>query len=333
LKIYTHLTLAEREKLFALREQGLSFADIEGVLRRSHSTLSREYKKNTRYGKKYLPCSAQKRAVRVGTNQRYKAPLKGPEIFLYVRTHLKSPYFWTPGMISMHIEFDINNASIDTETIYRYIYSKSVRRYKLWELLPRGRAKRMKLLGRKIRNNGKVPNSVSIDLRPKTISKRNKIGHWETDNVEGPRSSKPALSVSVERLTRLVVISKIPNQTALVKTRSLTRRLNKFHASIRLSITQDNGKENYGHQQTALALGTRMYFCHAYRSWEKGSVENRNAVVRRFFPKGIDFASVTAAQIQFVETVINNMPMKCLGKRTPYEKMQQLGFKLDQFKP
>ena len=121
MKIYTHLTLAEREKLFALREQGLSFADIEGVLRRSHSTLSREYKKNTRYGKKYLPCSAQKRAVRVGTNQRYKAPLKGPEIFLYVRTHLKSPYFWTPGMISMHIEFDINNASIDTETIYRYI--------------------------------------------------------------------------------------------------------------------------------------------------------------------------------------------------------------------
>lgn len=177
-----------------------------------------------------------------------------------------------------------------------------------------------------------MPNAVSIDLRPKRIDKRKEAGHWETDNVEGTRPSKPALSVSVERSLRITLLTRMINQTSLEKTRALEKRLRILPQDLRLSITQDNGKENYGHEVTRQKLGTQMYFCHAYHSWEKGSVENRNRVIRRFFPKGTDFTEVKEEEIRKVECIINSTPMECLGYSTPYEKMDQLMLKLSSAK-
>lgn len=295
---------------------------------RSHSSLVREIKKNTKFGRKYLPCLAQKRAERVGNKQRAKAPLKDPEIFLYVREHLRKPFFWTPQMIAGRIGRDLKGASLCPETIYSYIYSRPVKRDRLWEYLPSGRKRRRKKTGRKIHRRGRVPEAISIDLRPKVIGRRQRPGDWETDNVEGIRSSKPALSVCVERLSRKVILTRVVNQTAGVKTQALAQRLKPLPEGLRLSITQDNGRENYGHRKTKQALGTQMYFCHAYHAWEKGAVENRNRVIRRFFPKGTDFSQVSQEVIQKVEDIINSMPMKCLGHLTPYEKMNQLLSKL-----
>lgn len=319
--MYKHLDIVEREKIFAWKESGLSLRAVAKKLGRNVSTLSRELDRNTKYGKTYVPYFAQKRAVRVGEKQRYAAPLKGPEILLYVRQHLRSPYFWTPAMISGRIGKDIKSASIDTETIYRYIYSRKNRKDKLWQHLPCGRKKRMKKYGRKVHNKGKVPNSKSIDIRPKSVNRRKIPGHWETDNVVGVKASKPALSVLTDRTFRTVIISKVPNQTAEEKTKVVVNRLKDKPEKILKSITTDNGKENYGHEDISKTLGLEVYFCHAYHSWEKGTVENRNKQIRRFFPKGTDFAHVTKKQIQNVEQVINNMPLKCLGYLTPYEKM------------
>jgi len=321
---FKHLSLEERERLYLWRELGVSCREIGRRLGRDHKTISKEIKRNTKYGKKYLPCTAQKRAERVGNKQRYKAPLKSPEIFLYVREHLRKPYHWTPEMISGHMKYDIKGISIDKETIYRYIYSKKAKKYKLWTHLPCGRSKRMKKNGRRVQNRGKVPNAVYIGLRPKIINDRKQFGHWETDNVESPRKSKPSLSVIVERKLRLVIITKIPNQTSNVKSKSLIKRLNNYPVQLRRSITQDNGKENYSHQNTTLKLGTKMYFCNPYHSWEKGAVENRNKIIRRFFPKGTDFAKISNNEVKYVENVINNMPLKCLKYKTAYEKLREL---------
>lgn len=329
---FKHLSLLEREILYGGLKESKSLRDIAKDLKRSHTSLSRELKNGTKYGRVYLPCLAQKRAERVGHNQRWKAPLKEAAIFLYVREHLRAPFFWTPEIISGRIGLDIMGAVVCVETIYRYIYSCSARKDKLWRYLPSGRKKRRKKTGRKVHNRGKVPNALSIDLRPKYILRRKQVGHWETDNVEGIRKSKPALSVLVERTLRLVFISRVVNQTAAVKTQALARRLKPLPEQLRLSITQDNGRENYGHQETRRALGTAMYFCHAYHSWEKGSVENRNRVIRRFFPKGTDFSRVKEEEVTEVERIINSMPMKCLGNRTPYEKMDQLLLKLNQIR-
>ena len=327
---FKHLSLLEREQLYGGLKEGKSLRNIAADLGRDHTSLSRELKNNTKYGKVYLPCLAQKRADRVGEHQRHHAPLKSSEVFLYVRQHLRSPFFWTPEMIAGRIGLDIKEASVCTETVYGYIYSRPARKDKLWEYLPSGRKKRKKKHGRKVRNKGKVPNALSIDLRPKFINKRKVPGHWETDNVEGTRPSKSALSVSVERAARVVFMTRMINQTSKVKTQALTERFASLPEELRLSITQDNGKENYGHEETKQELGTEMYFCHAYHSWEKGSVENRNRVIRRFFPKGTDFSEVSEEEVAKVEYIINSTPMKCLGFRTPYEKMDQLLTKLNQ---
>lgn len=325
---FKHLSLLEREKLYGGLKEGKSLRDVAKTLGRDHTSLSRELKNNTKYGKAYVPCLAQKRAERVGFRQRHRAPLKSSEVFLYVRQHLRSPYFWTPEMIAGRIGLDIKEASLCPETVYGYIYSRGARKDKLWEYLPSGRKKRKKKHGRKVQNKGKVPNAVSIDLRPRIVGKRKVPGHWETDNVEGPRPSKPALSVSQEMVVRFTFMTRVVSQTAKVKTQALTKRFKPLPEELRLSITQDNGKENYGHEQTKLSLGTQMYFCHAYHSWEKGGVENRNRVIRRFFPKGTDFGKVSEEEVANVETIINSMPMKCLGFATPYEKMDQLMLKL-----
>lgn len=328
MQVYEHLNIEERERLFGLKVSGTSLRGIARELDRNVSTISRELERNTKFGREYLPHLAQRRADRVGETQRYQAPLKSPEVFVYVREHLRFPYLWSPEAIAGRIGRDIKGAALDSETIYRYIYSKKAKKYRLWENLTCGRKKRMKKDGRRVLNRGKVPNSLSIEVRPKSVSGRRVVGHWETDNVEGVRKSKEALSVTVERRLRRVVLTRIPNQTAAVKTSALVERLKAYPPSWRQSITQDNGKENYSHEQTTKSLGTTMYFCHSYSSWEKGSVENRNKAIRRFFPKGTDFSRVSDQEVAVVEYIINGRPMKCLGYLTPYEKMQQLMCKL-----
>ncbi|MCX6784239.1 MAG: IS30 family transposase [candidate division WWE3 bacterium] len=325
---YEHLNIEERERLFGWRESGVSLQEIGRRLGRNVSTVSRELERNTYFGRQYLPCLAQRRAERVGLKQRYQAPLKNPEVFLYVREHLRLPHLWSPEAIAGRIGIDIKGARINQETIYRYIYGRRGKKYKLWQYLECGRKKRMKKDGRRVHNKGKVPNAISIDLRPKAVNNRKVVGYWETDNIEGPRKSKSALSVISERSVRRVLISKIANQTAVVKTASLVQRMKIYPQALLGSITQDNGQENYCHQETGKALGTTMYFCNAYHSWEKGGVENRNKAIRRFFPKGTDFDLVSDEEVAVVEYIINSRPMKCLNYLKPYEKMQQLVSKL-----
>lgn len=321
---YTHLTLEEREKMYAWLVAGMSLRKIANKLGRNHATLSRELKRNTKYGNEYMPCHAQKQYKRVSQRQRYQAPLKNPEIFLYVRAKLRLG--WSPEIISGRIIMDIKEASIDKETIYRYIYSDRGKRYALWKHLPNGRKKRMSKKGRVVRNKGKVPNAVSISKRPKYIEHRRQVGHWETDNMEGTKTSKSALSVIIERSTRYTKITKIKNQTKILKTQSVIDDMR--HLPSR-TLTMDNGKENYGHKDIEKTLGVKIYFCHAYTSYEKGSVERRIKDIRRFIPKGTPINSINKRRIQQIEDWINHKPMKCLGYLTPYEKMQQSLVKLN----
>ena len=325
---YKHLTLEEREKFFAWKEKGLSLRKIAEKLNRKHSTLSRELKRNEKHEKEYLPCHAQKRYERVGTKQRYQAPLKGPETFLFVREKLRLG--WSPQIISGRIQYETSGRlTISTECIYQYIYSKKAKQYKLWVHLTSGRKKRMCKNGRKVKNRGKVPNAVSISKRPKYIYKRKQGGHWETDNMEGSKSSKTALSVSIERVTRYTRITKIPNQTKAEKTKAVISEIQVFPQAMRKTLTMDNGKENYGHREIASALDVKAYFCHAYTSQEKGSVERRIKDIRRFIPKGTPIHHVSSKRIKQIEWWINNKPMACLNYATPYEKMNQLISKLD----
>lgn len=329
---YKHLSLEEREKLVAFKEAGLSLRDIAKRLSRSHSSFVRELKRNkTGLGKRskeylifsYVPCQAHQKAIKRGVKQRTKAPLKETLIWLYVREHLKKPFNWTPEEISGRLPKIHPGKSICTEAIYQYIYSKQAKKYQLWELLPNARKKRMKKTGRKVHRASKIPFAVSIDLRPESVELRNEVGHWETDNVIGKQTDKTVLSVTVERLTRLTVLS-LTRRSSDSKTENLIKRLTGFPDEARITLTADNGAENTNHQQIANMLGLSVFFCHAYHSWEKGTVENTNGRIRRFIPKGISLDNLTAGQIKELEYRLNSTPRKCLGYLTPYEKMDEV---------
>ena len=182
----------------------------------------------------------------------------------------------------------------------------------------------MKKNGRNVRRNGTIPGSVSIDLRPKTILRRKVLGHWETDNMEGVKSDKTVVSVTTERLTRKIIVSKLKDRKAETKANALITRLESYPQDSRLTITADNGKENSKHIQIAQSLSINFFFCHAYHSWEKGSVENKVGRVRKFIPKGISIDPISDDYVKAVEDSINTRPMKCLGYLTPNEKFSSL---------
>jgi IS30 family transposase len=324
---YRHINLEERERLYLLKGQGMSLRSIAKKLRRSQSSLTRELQRNIKYRNEYfhneyLPCKAQKLAEKRALKQRYKAPLKNPSIFLYVRKHLRDDG-WSPEVIAGKLTLDHPEQSICHETIYQYIYSKKVktRGMHLEQYLVLRRKKRMKHNGRSVHRHSKIPEAVSIDQRPKYIARRRSIGHWETDNIIGRVTDKTALSVTVERMTRFTIITKLKDRTAQTKAAVLIDRLQNYPVK---TMTTDNGSENTRHVHIAKELKLSMYFCHAYHSWEKGTVENTNGRIRRFIPKGVSIDPLSIAYIAALEDKFNNTPRKCLQFKTPYEMMLKL---------
>src|SRR3989338_1030831 len=158
--IYHHLSLEEREKLYAWKEKGLSFREIGKNLKRNVSTITREWKRNGKYGQPYIPCRADRKAAKRALKQRYRAPLKEPLIFLYVRTRLRD-FHWSPETIAGRLPIDYPGYSIDDETIYRYIYGRKQKRMKLWEHLTLHRKRRMKKDGRKVRGV-RIPDALPV---------------------------------------------------------------------------------------------------------------------------------------------------------------------------
>lgn len=324
----------ERELLYGWRKEKVSLREIGRRLGRDHTSLSDELRRNLvgqgrrkheYFNQEYIPGLAHEKASKRSLKQRQKAPLKEPAIFLYVREHLREPFFWTPDEISGRIKSDIGK-TICVESIYQYIYSKSAKRSKLWQYLTCARKKRMKKLGRSVHRDSKIPGSISIDLRPEAVALRVRAGDWETDNINGKITDQTALSVTVERLSRYTILTKLTDRLAVTKKDALVRRLGIYSQNLRLTLTADNGSENSEHLKIQEDLNLVMYFCHAYHSWEKGSVENMNKRIRRFIPKGVSIDSLPEKLIRQVEWILNNTPRKCLGYLTPQEKMVQLQF-------
>ena len=327
---YSHLCLEEREHLYGFLKQGVSLRSIAKKLGRSQSSLTRELQRNIKYGNEYfgnayLPCKAQELSKKRALKQRIKAPLKNPVIFVYVREHLREDR-WSPEVIAGRIRIDHPGLSICHETIYQYIYSRrrKTRGMHLEQYLVLRRKKRMKHNGRSVHRISKIPGAVSIDLRPSSVLLRHTRGHWETDNVIGKQSDQSTLSVMVERVTRVTLLNKLPDRTASVKTTSVITRMTQLPKVYRKTITADNGAENTNHKEIAALTGMPMYFCHAYHSWEKGTVENTNGRIRRYIPKGISIDTIPKEYVKALEYKLNTTPRKCLQYLTPYEKMHKL---------
>jgi transposase, IS30 family len=317
-KGYRHLSLTERDRITELMSDGMSIREISKELGRSPSTLSRELKRNaTSAYKLYLSHRAHDRAVKRKQEAGVRPRLKDERIVSYVRTRLA--WDWSPELIAGRIRQEIRRVAISHEAIYQYIYHpKTEGREELIGCLVRGHRKRKrKGIGRKERKT-KIPNRIPIEERPLSADNRSRFGHWEGDSLVS-RESLAALNSLVERKSRLLLLTRLERKTAEQTSDAVIERLQGLPNGARRSLTLDNGTENSRHEDITKAIGTRCYFARPYASWQRGSNEQVNGLVRRYFPKGTDFGKVTDEQVAMVESLINNRPRKCLGYKTPLE--------------
>jgi len=224
------------------------------------------------------------------------------------------------GHIKKHrIQF---NTTISVNTLYSYIRKGYFSRLEM-KHLPKGNQKKKK---EHVRENKKAPKGTSIEKRPLEILERITFGHWEMNCVCGP--TKQSLLVLTERLTRKEIILPIKTQSAQEVVKSLNRlehRYGRKFKSIFRTITVDNGTEFsncQGIEKSIYGKGqrTKVYYCHPYSSWERGSNERINREIRRLIPKGTNLATLTAKQIQYVEDWVNNYPREIFGFETSNER-------------
>jgi len=222
--------------------------------------------------------------------------------------------------------------SISYESIYKHIYrhrQTSLGR-KLIKLLPyhhhKRRAKR-----KFTKNRIRIKDQISIEQRPLHIENRLEAGHLEGDLMIGV-GQKSAIGTIVDRKTRRVIIVKIPNRKSKTVTEEFAKYLLKHPQYLRKTMTYDNGIEMANHKWLTKITGMDIYFAHPYSSWERGTNENTNGLIRRFLPKGTDFNQVSIERLKEIENNLNNRPRKVLGFRTPNE-MHKLEIQNNNSKP
>lgn len=315
---YNHLSLHEREQLAQLHWEGKSLGEIAKALDRNKSTISRELARNSTPKRDlYTPCRAHARSCARKTSANTHERLKNDLIRQYVRQGLAMG--WSPEQIAGRLPQDHPGQSINHEAIYQYIYHRqNPYRLEMINQLRRANKKRKsKGMARKKRKT-KIPNRIPITLRPKSVESRNQYGHWEGDSLIS-RKSSAALNTLIERKSRLVLITKLDRKGAVQTNKAVMKRLKNLPAAGRRTLTLDNGSENASHEQLTATLGIKCYFAHPYASWERGTNENMNGLIRWYLPKGTDFSKIDKEQIAQIEFLLNSRPRKCLGYKTPLE--------------
>lgn len=293
--------------------QGQSLRAISRALRRYPSSISRELLRNSE-DRLYVPCLAQRQAKERRSEAGRRSRLKDPTIRAYVEAKLKQR--WSPELIAGRLKREFPSISISHEAIYQWIY---VEGKKCIPFLTRRHRQRK---WRGYRYNFQpciIPSRVSIDRRPAIVASRVQAGHWEADTIMPPKGQRTALQTVAERKTRYTLLTKLEGLGTAPMRDTLIKRLKRVPSSLRRTITYDNGSENVGHVMVNNDLGTRSYFCHPYCSWERGTVENTNGLIRRFFPKKTNLDAITTYQVKRVEQWLNHRPRKCLNYQTPYE--------------
>lgn len=309
-----YLSFKDRVQIEVYLQEGLSNNEIGNKLKRTPSTITREINQNK--GGPTRTSYEANFAHQFAKTRRYKASSvnakKEPEVWSYVESKLREG--WTPELISGRISQDCPALSVSHEAIYQHVYRGDI---ELAGYLPSRRLFRYPK-GPRRPQRSMIPNRLSINLRDEAINQRKEIGHWESDSLVC-HQSKIALNVMVERKTRLVRITRLPNHKPEETKQAILSRLISMPQETRKSITYDNGIENKDHEVINQELGTQSYFCEPYHSWEKGSVENTNRLIRRYIPKKTDLSTITEQEIQYIEFQLNNRPKKCLGYQTPQE--------------
>ena len=309
------LNLTERKLIASWKQAGLSNKQIAKRLKRNVSTIGREIKRNKWKQGLYESLHAQVKAHRRLMKRAYgKHPLKNKEVYAYVLEKLR--WGWSPEQISGRLKKDHPNNPhwhIHHETIYQYIYHPKNQDKKLWEYLRRKQKRRKKKLGRKAQRV-RIPDRISIHLRPPEVEKRKQVGHWEGDSIVG-KGHQSGLHTEYERVTSLTRFERLSRINADETKNAMKRIFDPLPRKLKRSTTLDNGSEMTKHNRVDI----KTFFADPYSSWQRGGNENANLWIRYYFPKGTDFSTISDEELKAVEWELNNRPRKKLNYATPQE--------------
>ena len=308
---YHQLTSGERYELSALRKQGLRPAAIARALGRHRSTITREIGRNRRKDGAYRPSTADQmtrgRRSRSRRNQRF-----GPADWELVEVWLREDF--SPEQVSGWLR-RFRLLSISHETIYRYIWLDKRHGGTLHKHLRCAQKKRRKRYGR-YDSRGRLAGKRPIAERPPGAQNRSRVGHLEGDTVLG--TDRDCLLTLVDRKTGFTIIGKLEARTVEATNRRAIELIRRTERRVR-SVTVDNGTEFHGYKTIEAATGADFFFATPHHSWERGTNENTNGLIRQYAPKRTSLAHLTQADCDRIANKLNNRPRKRLGFRTPAE--------------
>ncbi len=304
---YHHLTMDERNVIYRVQFQGYSNAEIARCLGR------------------HWPGQAQTHA-----NHRRRAHLRRPKtgqrhLMAYVEDRLR--HDWSPEQIAGRLQAQapagLEGHRISPTTIYRWIWSDPQRAQALRPFLRIARKPRRKPYGKPSRQ-GQIAGRRSIEERPAEANERTRLGDWEGDTLVG-KGRRGFLLTCVDRASRHTIARKVEACATEPVAQRLQHALRRLPAQKRRSLTLDNGREFARPIELEETLGLPIYFAHPYHSWERGTNENTNGLLRQYLPKGADLTQVTPQRLRGHVHALNHRPHKCLGFRTPFEAFHVRG--------
>jgi IS30 family transposase len=309
---YRHLDDEEREQIAHMKMNGKSQRAMARTLGRSPSTINRELARN-RY-----PTDGSYKVLHAGSmaRGRRRRARQGSRFergqWLEVEALLRQDYSpeQVSGWLERHGLFNISH-----ETIYRYVWDDKRAGGTLHQHLRGSRKQRRKRYGR-YDSRGRLAGKAMIEERPLEAENRTEIGHWEVDTVHGNR--KGSIATIVDRKTGYVLIGKLEKRTAQVTNRRLHHLISK-HPDRFETITSDNGCEFHSYRELEGRCEVTFYFAHPYYSWERGTNENTNGLIRQYLPKGCCMNDLTQARCNAIARKLNHRPRKRHGFRTPAE--------------
>jgi len=310
------LTVADRRVIEILLKEKYKYLQIAIAIQKCVSTVSREIKKHSTPAG-YFADIAQ--LDYESNRSRCRKPKKLDDTITKNYIINKLSLGWSPQQISGRIKsvIDTETASVlcvCTESIYQWIYNDNFCvSQKMSQFLRYGKKRRTKHLGRKSKKQI-IPNKVSIHDRPAIVSQHIEFGHWEGDSVVYP--SKKAINTLNELFTGLVAFTKLDRKTAELTSIAISDALSKYSS---ISLTLDNGSEFTKHEDITANTGTKIFFCDPYSSYQRGSNENTNGLLRRYLPKRFNIDELTQQELDDIAWELNTRPRKRLGYLSPIE--------------
>ena len=309
LMTYKHLSQAERYQIHALMKAGHDQSQIAKLLDRHKSTISRELSRNTG-SRGYRPKQACEMSADRAQHSR-----NAPTVEPWVREAACALLCiqWSPEQIASQLP-------ISHETVYQHVYADKAQGGTLWKHLRCQKQKRKRYASGRDRR-GQIPNRRPLSERPLHIEARRQVGHWECDTVIGA-SHKGAVVTLVERKSGYAVMAKVEKKTSELVSSAIVDKLQPLAARVK-TLTFDNGKEFAGHAHIDQQLQSTAYFARPFASWERGSNENLNGLLRQYVPKKRAMSTVSDEEIRMIQNRLNNRPRKRLGFKTPAEVFHQ----------